>query len=73
MGKNTLVGLVAWIVGVLVALAVGAGMIVPRILIDGKLTPVLTVPAIPVIITIVAGWVVVVGAIISVILAVFNK
>lgn len=63
MGENTLVGLFAWIVGVLVALAVGSGMI----------QEVLTVPGIPAIVTVVAGWVVVVGAIISVILAVFNK
>jgi purine-cytosine permease-like protein len=63
MGENTLVGLVAWIVGVLVALAVGSGMI----------QKVLIVPGIPAIITIVAGWVVVVGAVISVILAVFKK
>jgi len=63
MGKNTLVSLVAWVVGVLVALAVGSGMI----------QKVLTVPTIPSIITIIAGWVVVVGAIISVILAVFDR
>jgi len=63
MGKNTLVSLVAWIVGVLVSLAVGSGMI----------QGVLNVPGIPSIITVVAGWVVVVGAVISIILAIFQK
>ena len=65
MADNTIVGIFAWVVGVIVALAVGSGMIGPN--------PVLTVPGIPEIITIIAGWVVVVGAIISVILASFAK
>jgi len=65
MKENSLIGIVTWIVGVLVALAVGSGMIGPN--------PVLTIPGIPEIITIVAGWVVVVGAILSVILAIFAK
>jgi hypothetical protein len=60
---NNLMGVITWIVGVLVSLAVGSGMI------DSTLG----IPGIPEIITIIAGWVVVVGAIISVILAVFNK
>lgn len=63
MADNTIMGILVWIVGVLVSLAVGSGMI------DGTLT----VPAIPAIITVTAGWVVVVGAIISVILAIFGK
>ena len=63
MANNTLVGILAWIVGILVSLSVGSGMI----------QQVLTIPGIPPIVTIVAGWVVVVGAIISVILAIFNK
>ena len=63
MADNTIVGIFTWVVGVIVALAVGSGMI------DSTLT----VPGIPAIITVVAGWVVVVGAIISVILAVFKK
>ena len=63
MADNTIVGIFAWVVGVIVALAVGSGMI------DATLT----VPSIPVIITQIAGWVVVVGAIISVILAIFKK
>jgi len=61
--KNNIIGILTWLVGVLVSLAVGSGMI------DGTLK----VPGIPGIIIIVSGWVVVVGAIISVILAVFNK
>ena len=63
MKENNLVGILVWIVGVISALAVGSGMI------DGTLT----IPAIPAIITVIAGWVVVVGAIISLILAVFGK
>ena len=63
MEGNNLVGILMWIVGVIVSLAVGSGMI------DGTLS----VPAIPAIITVISGWVVVVGAIISVLLAVFNK
>lgn len=58
-----LMSVITWIVGVLVSLAVGSSMI----------QGVLSVPGIPNIITIIAGWVVVVGAIISVIMAIFNK
>jgi len=63
MEKNSLVGIVTWIVGVLVALAVGSGMI----------NEVLSIPGIPAVIVVVAGWIVVVGAILSVILAIFAK
>ena len=63
MRENSLIGIVTWIVGVIVALAVGSGMI----------SETLSIPGIPAIITIVAGWVVVVGAILSVILAIFSK
>lgn len=63
MADNTIVGIFTWVVGVIVALAVGSGMI------DSTLM----VPGIPEIVTVVAGWVVVVGAIVSVILAVFKK
>lgn len=63
MEDNNLVGILTWIVGVLVALAVGSGMI----------DKTLAIPAIPTVITQVAGWVVVVGAILGVILAIFNK
>lgn len=63
MKEGNLVGILVWIVGVISALAVGSGMI------DGTLT----IPAIPAIITVVAGWVVVIGAIISLILAIFGK
>lgn len=61
--ENNLVGILTWIVGVLVSLAVGSGMIKETLL----------VPGIPAIITIIAGWVVVIGAIVSVILSIFNK
>lgn len=60
---NNLIGIITWIVGVLVSLAVGSGMI----------DQTLAIPGIPAIITIVAGWVVVVGAIIGVIVAIFGK
>lgn len=63
MSGNNLISVLTWIVGVIVALAVGSAMI------DSTLT----VPGIPGIITVVAGWVVVVGAIISIILAIFSK
>jgi hypothetical protein len=61
--KQNIIGILTWIVGVIVSLAVGSGMI------DGTLN----VPGIPEVITIVSGWVVVIGAIISVLLAIFNK
>lgn len=63
MQDNNLVGILIWVVGIIVSLAVGSGMI----------DETLIIPMIPSIITIISGWVVVVGAIISVILAVFNK
>ncbi|MBU3923287.1 MAG: hypothetical protein KJ592_00045 [Nanoarchaeota archaeon] len=67
MKENNLIGIVTWIVGILVSLAVGSGMI------DGTLS----VPGISSvgsgIIVVIAGWVVVAGAILSVILAIFNK
>ena len=68
MAKNTssesvLLGVIAWITGILVSLSVGFGMI-------GKT---LTVPYIPVIITVIAGWIVVIGAILSVLIAIFSR
>ncbi len=54
---------IAWIVGILVSLAVGSGMI----------QGILAVPYIPGIITAIAGWIVVLGAIISVIAALFGR
>ena len=63
MKDNNLIGIVMWIVGILVSLAVGSGMI------DEVLTIPLVLPAI----TIAAGWVVVVGAIVSLVMAIFNK
>jgi len=63
MADNSIVGILAWIVGVLVSLAVGSGMI------DGTLS----VPGIPSIVVTVAGWVVVIGAVVSVVLTVFKR
>lgn len=54
---------IAWIVGILVSLAVGSGMI----------QGILAIPLIPEIITAIAGWIVVLGAIISVIAALFGR
>ena len=61
--RNESDGIIIWIVGVIVALAVGSSMI----------DRTLSIPGIPGIITAVAGWVVVVGAILSVILAIFSR
>jgi hypothetical protein len=63
MQDKNLVGILMWIVGIMVSLAVGSGMI------DGTLS----IPMIPSIITEISGWIVAVGAIISVVLAIFNK
>jgi len=62
MAKTSLMGIVAWIVGVIVSLAVGFALI------DG----VIAVPYIGVV-NIIAGWIVVLGAIIGVIMAIFSK
>lgn len=59
----SLTSLVSWTVGILVSLAVGSGMI----------QKVLTIPYIPQLITQLTGWIVVVGAIVSVIAAIFDK
>lgn len=63
MKDNSLIGILMWVVGILVSLAVGSGMI----------DKTLSIPGITDIITQVAGWVVVVGAVVSVILAIFNN
>ena len=61
--RSNLIGVLTWAVGLIVALAVGSGMI----------DKTLIIPGIPEMITIVSGWVVVVGAIVSLILAIFNR
>jgi hypothetical protein len=68
MAKKTgivasLLQLSVWLTGVLVSLAVGFGMI------DG----VLMVKWIPLILTVIAGWIVVVLTIVGAVLALFNK
>jgi hypothetical protein len=60
---STLVSLVVWLTGVLVSLAVGFGMI----------DQVLTVQWISSVITMWAGWVVVILTLLSVILAIADK
>ena len=58
-----LVNLAAWVTGILVSLAVGFGMV-------GKT---LTIPYIPEITTVVAGWIVVILTIVSIVLAIASK
>lgn len=60
---STLVSLVVWLTGILVSLAVGFGMI------DGVLTVQWILP----VITMWAGWVVVILTLLSVILAIADK
>jgi len=59
----SLSGAVSWGVGILVSLAVGAGMI----------RNTLSIPFIPELITQIAGWIVVAGVIISIIATIFDK
>lgn len=61
MAKGGLLSLVMWIVGVLVSLAVGFGMT----------SGALTVPYVQAVVPI-AGWIVVIGTVIGVILAIAN-
>jgi hypothetical protein len=60
---STLVAIAIWLTGILVALAVGFGMI------DG----VLSIRWIPSAVTVVAGWIVVIATILGAILAIFDK
>jgi len=60
---SMLVALVAWLTGVLVSLAVGFGMI------GGTLT----IPWILPTITVVAGWIVVILTLVSVVLAILDR
>jgi len=57
------INFVAWLTGVIVSLAVGNGLIAKT----------LTVPYIPEIINLIAGWIVVVLTILGVILAIANR
>ncbi len=60
--STSLLGIITWIVGIIVSLAVGFGMI----------SGTLTVPYIKAVVPI-AGWVVVVGTIIGVIMAIAQR
>ena len=60
--KSKILAIVSWITATLVALAVAFGMISLR----------LTIPFIPEIVTQIAGWIVVIGTIISVIMAIID-
>jgi hypothetical protein len=59
MAKASLLGVIMWIVGVLVSLAVGFGMI----------SGTLTVPYVQSVVPI-AGWIVVIGTVVGVIIAI---
>ena len=65
MGKKVknLLGFVAWATGILVSLAVGFAM-------TGRT---LTVPWLPEVVTVVAGWIVIVTTLLSVILALVKQ
>lgn len=63
--KMTLLGLITWLVGILVSLSVGFGMIGRTLTIPFLDGPSAVVPVI-------AGWVVVIGAILSVIIAIID-
>jgi len=60
---SNLVSLAVWITGILVSLAVGFGM-------TGEI---LTIPNISTMVTIVAGWIVVILTIVSVVLAIADR
>jgi hypothetical protein len=60
---TSLVNLAAWLTGVLVSLAVGFGMA----------DKVLIVKWIPELVTVIAGWIVVILTVVSVILAIVDK
>ena len=60
--ESVLISVIAWLVGVIVSLAVGFALI----------SGTLAVPQIGAV-NIVAGWIVVIGAVISVIMAIFNR
>ncbi len=63
MAKAGLMSVITWIVGILVSLAVGSGMI----------NGILGIPGLPAIVVVIGGWIVVVGAIISLIMAIFGR
>ncbi|MCK5149379.1 hypothetical protein KAJ87_00445 [Candidatus Pacearchaeota archaeon] len=61
--NSKVLGIIAWITGIIVSLAVGFGMV------DG----VLTVRLIPEIVTVVVGWIVIGTTLLSAILAILKK
>ena len=60
---SNIVNLAVWVTGILVSLAVGSGMV----------DKVLTIRWIPDVVTVWAGWIVVVLTIVSVVLAIANR
>ncbi|MEA3329114.1 MAG: hypothetical protein U9Q06_00030 [Nanoarchaeota archaeon] len=63
MKDNITIEIFIWIAGIIVALTVGSGMIEKT----------LTILGIPEIITFLAGWVVIISTILSIIIVVFTK
>lgn len=64
---SSIVNLAVWLTGVLVSLAVGFGMI------GENGVPILPITYIPDVVTIVAGWIVVILTLVSVILTLIDK
>lgn len=62
MAKNKILNFILWVVGLLVSLSIGFAM-------TGKL---LTVPYIPTLVTVVAGWIIVSLTVIGVIAGIFS-
>jgi len=68
--SNALEGLwsfVAWVTGVLVSLAVGFGMI------GSNGVPILSVPYVPDVVTVTAGWIVVILTFLGILLALIDR
>jgi hypothetical protein len=63
MQENKLIEILIWTIGVIISLTVGSNMI----------NETLTIQFIPSNITIISGWIIIIGTIISMILSVFKK
>ena len=64
-GESKVLGIVAWLTGVIVSLAVGFSMTA-----GGSLN---SIPYIPAVVTSVAGWIVIVTTVISAVLAIIDS
>jgi len=66
-GLLSLWSFIAWLTGVLVSLAVGFGMI------GSNGVPILSVPYVPDVVTVIAGWIVVILTILGILLALVDR